>query len=52
MNVHEAKKYTPKDDAPELFCSSVSLPPRVQGWVLLIIAVVMFIDGVRLLFQR
>ena len=51
MNTHEAEKNTPKD-AADVFFSNVSLPPRVQGWVLLIVAVVMFIDGVRLLFQR
>ncbi len=51
MDAHEAENNTPKD-APDLFFSDVFLPPRVQGWVLLIVAVVMFVDGIRLLFHR
>jgi hypothetical protein len=51
MNTHEAKGST-HEDPVGLFFSPALLPPRVQGWVLLIIGVLMFIDGIRLLLQR
>ena len=51
MDTHEAENNTPKDD-PSVVFSDGFLPPRVQGWVLLIVAVVMFVDGIRLLFHR
>ena len=51
MDAHEAENNTPKD-APGVVFSDGFLPPQVQGWVLLIVAIVMFVDGIRLLFHR
>ena len=51
MYTREAEKNAPTD-AADLFFSSAFLSPRLQGWVLLIVAVFMFIDAVRMLLQR
>ncbi|MBI3303025.1 MAG: hypothetical protein HYZ72_13245 [Deltaproteobacteria bacterium] len=51
MNPHKAEPSTRTDVTEQIF-SSPLLPAWLQGWVLLVIVMFMFIDGIRLLLQR